>query len=145
MSRDSFVIGVDFGTDSVRSVVVDASNGKEVAASVFSYPRWRDQLFCDAAASQFRQHPLDYVEGIESTIKDCLKTAGENVRKNVRAISVDTTGSTPIAVDDTGKPLSLLPAFEKNPNAMFVLWKDHTAVSEAEEINSHATKFQQNY
>lgn len=145
MISDSFVIGVDYGTDSVRSVIVNAGTGKEVAASVFYYPRWKKGLYCDAAKSQFRQHPLDYLEGLESTIKDCLVQAGAEVASKVKAISVDTTGSTPIAVDATGTPLALLPGFEENPNAMFVLWKDHTAVNEAAEINEHATKFDTNY
>lgn len=125
--NNQYVIGVDFGTDSVRSIVVNAANGNEVAAAVFNYPRWRDGLYCDASTNQFRQHPLDYMEGLEYTIKSCLQQAGPAVAANVRAISVDTTGSTPVAVDETGTPLALLPAFEENPHAMFVLWKDHTA------------------
>ena len=145
MTKDSFVIGVDYGTDSVRSVIVDTSNGNEVSSSVFVYPRWRDQLYCDADNNQFRQHPLDYVEGLESTIADCLKRSGEAVRRGVKGLSVDTTGSTPIAVDRTGKPLSMQRAFERNPNAMFVLWKDHTSVQEADEINAHAQQFPLNY
>ena len=142
---DQFVIGVDYGTDSVRSIIVNAANGTEIAASVFYYPRWKEGLYCDATSSQFRQHPLDYVEGLEHTIKSCLEKAGADVAANVKAISVDTTGSTPVAVDETGTPLALLPAFEKNPNAMFVLWKDHTATAEAAEINVHALKFETNY
>jgi L-ribulokinase len=141
----NYVIGVDYGTDSVRSIIVDAANGKEVASSVYYYPRWKDQLFCNASINQFRQHPLDYVEGLEETIKKCLLQAGENVAANVKAISVDTTGSSPVAVDKTGTPLALTPAFESNPNAMFVLWKDHTSVNEAAEINDHAKKFDINY
>jgi L-ribulokinase len=141
----SFVIGVDFGTDSVRSVLINAADGKEVASSVFSYPRWKDGLFCNAAINQFRQHPRDYMEGLETTIKDSLQKAGKEIAANVKAISVDTTGSTPIAVDKTGTPLALQAAFENNPNAMFVLWKDHTATREAAEINEHAGKFPINY
>src|SRR5436190_2598664 len=144
-SKTAYVIGVDYGTDSVRSVIVDASNGNEIASSVYYYPRWKDGLFCNAAGNQFRQHPLDYVEGLENTIKDCLKKAGTSVTADIKGISVDTTGSTPVAVDRSGTPLALLPGFENNPNAMFVLWKDHTAVKEAAELNEHATKFDTNY
>jgi L-ribulokinase len=139
-----FVIGVDYGTDSVRSIIVD-EKGAEVSSSVFLYPRWRDALFCNPSENQFRQHPLDYVEGLEFTIKDCIRKAGTGVASRVRGISVDTTGSTPVAVDKTGTPLALLPGFENNPNAMFVLWKDHTSIQEASEINQQALRFDINY
>ena len=145
MSNTAFVIGVDFGTDSVRSVLLNAINGEEIASSVFYYPRWKDGKYCNAGKNQFRQHPLDYVEGLEATIKDCLQKAGADIAENVKGISVDTTGSSPVAVDKSGTPLSLLPGMENNPNAMFVLWKDHTAIKEAGEINTHATKFPVNY
>ncbi|MEP7107261.1 MAG: ribulokinase [Ferruginibacter sp.] len=143
--NDQFVIGVDYGTDSVRSIIVNAANGNEIAAAVFYYPRWKEGLYCDAALNQFRQHPLDYVEGLEQTIKSCLQQAGPAVTANIKAISVDTTGSSPVAVDETGTPLAMLPSFEMNPNAMFVLWKDHTATKEAAEINVHALQFETNY
>lgn len=143
--KESYVIGVDYGTDSVRSIVVNAVTGAEVASAVFYYPRWREGLHCNPAKNQFRQHPLDYVEGLESTIKQCLEQAGPSVRAAVKAIAVDTTGSTPVAVDKTGTPLALIPGFESNPNAMFVLWKDHTSTQEAAEINAHADKFPVNY
>lgn len=145
MTQNSYVIGVDYGTDSVRSIIADASNGQEIASSIFYYPRWKKQLYCNAAANQFRQHPLDYIEGLEYTIKDCLQKTGASIAANVKGIAVDTTGSTPVAVDVHGQPLALLPAFAENPNAMFVLWKDHTSVNEAAEINEHATKFDTNY
>ena len=74
MTKDCFVIGVDFGTDSVRSIIVDSNNGQEVASSVFYYPRWKDGLYCNPSLNQFRQHPLDYLEGLEHTIKN-LDTA----------------------------------------------------------------------
>lgn len=145
MKKEFYVIGVDYGTDSVRSIIVNTSNGKELASSVFYYPRWKNGLFCDASANQFRQHPLDYVEGLESTIKDCLQKVDPAIVADIKGISIDTTGSTPVAVDATGTPLALLPEFENNPNAMFVLWKDHTSVKEAGELNIHATKFDTNY
>jgi len=143
---DNYVIGVDYGSDSVRSVIVDAQNGRELASSVFYYPRWQQGLYCDAPQNQFRQHPLDYIEGLEYTIKDCIQKAGGAViAAGIKAIAVDTTGSTPVAVDESGTPLALKPGFETNPHAMFVLWKDHTGIKEAQEINEHATKFDTNY
>jgi L-ribulokinase len=145
MGKDNFVIGIDFGTDSVRSIIANAANGKEIAASVFYYPRWRAGRYCEPSESRYRQHPLDYIEGIEATVKDCLRQAGPGTAGAIRAISVDTTGSTPIAVDRTGTPLGLLPGFEENPNALFVLWKDHTSTREAAEINAHATRYPVNY
>ncbi len=145
MSEDKFVIGVDYGSDSVRSVIVNAINGKEIASSVYYYPRWQKGEFCEPVSNQFRQHPLDYISGLETTIKNCIASAGEAVARNIKGLSVDTTGSTPVAVDKNGVPLALTPGFENNPNAMFVLWKDHTAVNEAAEINEHATKFITNY
>lgn len=144
-TTDQFVIGVDFGTDSVRSILVHAGDGTEIASAVYQYPRWKKGLYCDPSANRFRQHPADYIEGIETTIKTCLEKAGGMVAAAVKAISVDTTGSTPVAVDHAGTPLALLPGLEDNPNAMFVLWKDHTAVKEANELNLHAQKFTTNY
>ncbi|MDP4260968.1 MAG: ribulokinase [Bacteroidota bacterium] len=141
----AYVIGVDYGTDSVRSVIIDAHTGEEKAAAVFYYPRWKQGFYCNASLNQFRQHPSDYAEGLEATIKECLQKTGKNIAQNIKAISVDTTGSTPVAVDKTGTPLALLPAFKDNPNAMFVLWKDHTSTREAAEINEHAKKFPVNY
>ena len=129
------VIGVDFGTDSVRAELVDASTGAELSAGVAAYPRWAEGRFCDPGAKMFRQHPLDYVEAFERSLTGALRSAPEGSAARVRAVSIDTTGSTPCAVDRAGTPLSLRPEFAENPNAMFVLWKDHTAVREAEEIN----------
>lgn len=133
-----FVIGIDYGTDSVRSVVVNTANGDITGTSVFDYPRWKKGLYCDPSINRFRQHPLDYTEGLEQSVKGALKGLGAEVISNIAGITVDTTGSTPVAVDKAGVPLSLKPGFEDNPDAMFVLWKDHTAVNEAAEINELA-------
>jgi L-ribulokinase len=140
-----YAVGVDYGTDSVRAVVVNTTNGEEVAAHVHYYKRWKEGLYCDATRNQFRQHPLDYIEGIETAIRSCVNQIGAEIAQQIVGISVDTTGSTPVAVNAQGTPLALVPGFENNPNAMFVLWKDHTAIQEAGEINDHATKFDINY
>src|SRR6476646_7577482 len=145
MKEDCFVIGIDYGTDSVRSVIINAYTGEEIASSVFFYPRWKDGSYCDAGKQQFRQHPLDYIEGLDQTITNCLKIAGKSIKESIKGISVDTTGSTPVATDETGTPLALFPEFENNPNAMFVLWKDHTSVKEAAQINEHNKTFGKDY
>lgn len=137
---EKYVLGVDFGSDSVRSLVVNAITGEEVASAVHYYERWRRGDFCEPSQSQFRQHPLDYLQGLEITIKEALKIGGKEATENVVGISIDTTGSTPVAVDKQGTPLALLPEFAENPNAMFILWKDHTGNQEAEEINQLARK-----
>ncbi|HEX8608378.1 MAG TPA: ribulokinase, partial [Pedobacter sp.] len=127
-------------------VIVDADTGQEVSSSVHYYSRWQKGLYCNPSANQFRQHPLDYIEGLEITIKDCIAKAGGNeIAGLIKGIAVDTTGSTPVAVNEQGVPLALVPGFEENPHAMFVLWKDHTAIKEAAQINEHALKFETNY
>ena len=145
MKKQAFVIGVDYGTDSVRSILVDCGNGKEITSSLFHYPRWKEGRYCDPSSNQFRQHPQDYIDGLEFTIRECLDAGGKSIAEQITGISVDTTGSTPVAVDESGIPLALHPAFAENPNAMFVLWKDHSSVKEAAAINQHAQKFDVNY
>ncbi|MEN8157007.1 MAG: ribulokinase [Bacteroidota bacterium] len=136
-----YTIGIDYGSDSVRALIVDTHTGEEVGTHVYPYPRWKAGKYCDAAKNRFRQHPLDYLEGLEITVTEALKKAPPGTAEQVVGIGVDTTGSTPVAVDRKGVPLSLKPGFEENPNAMFVLWKDHTAVKEADEINQLARQW----
>jgi L-ribulokinase len=145
MNKRSWVIGIDFGTDTVRTIVVDAFSGEEAASSLFVYPRWKAGLYSNPSAYQFRQHPLDYLEGLEFGILECLEQLSPELRKNIIGIGVDTTGSTPVAVNKQGTPLSLIPRFAENPEAMFILWKDHTSIKEAAEINRHAKKFPVDY
>ncbi|HRW98220.1 MAG TPA: ribulokinase [Cyclobacteriaceae bacterium] len=130
---DQYVIGLDFGTDSVRAVLVSA-DGRTMASSVHWFSRWKDGLYCDPTASRFRQHIQDHLEGIEKTVAGVLRDSRIDPSK-IRGICVDTTGSSPIAVSERGEPLCNLEEFKDNPNAMVVLWKDHTALNEAAEIN----------
>ena len=138
MTENSCVVGIDFGTDSVRAVVVEATAGRVLATSVKHYPRWAAGLYCDPPGNRFRQHPLDYLESMEACLVEALGQAGPTVPGRVRGIAVDTTGSTPALADESGTPLALSERFAENPNAMFVLWKDHTAVPEAERLNQVA-------
>jgi L-ribulokinase len=134
----AYILGLDFGTDSVRAVVVNAQSGKEEANQVAYFKCWMKGQYCDPAKNQFRQHPQDYIDSMEEAVKGALAQLSADSGKEVAGIGIDTTGSTPCAVDKGGTPLSLKPAFQDNPNAMFVLWKDHTSVKEAEQINDLA-------
>ncbi len=138
MAEKQYTIGVDYGTDSVRAVIIDTLTGEEIANEVFLYPRWKEGKYCNAPINQFRQHPLDYLEGLEYTVKGAVSKCDPGIADKIRGLAIDTTGSTPVAVNREGTPLSLLQEFSDNPNAMFILWKDHTALKEADEINDLA-------
>jgi L-ribulokinase len=131
----AYVIGLDYGTDSVRALLVDARTGAEVAQAVHYYPRWKQGQYCNPAKNRFRQHPLDHLEGLEATVREvALKVPAEQIL----GLAIDTTGSTPGPVNEQGQLLGMLPEFAENPNALFILWKDHTALAEAAEINHKA-------
>lgn len=140
-----YVIGIDYGTDSCRALIVEVNTGKEIASSVKYYKRWKKGLYCAPGINQYRQHPLDYVEGLEESVREALSKSPAEVAQNVIGISFDTTGCTPVLLDKQGTPLALLPEFSENPNAMFVLWKDHTAVQEAAHINELAKRWEVDY
>jgi L-ribulokinase len=141
--NEHFVVGVDFGSDSVRVVILDAADGRVAGSHVVYYPRWEKGLYCNPKENQFRQHPLDYTESLVEAITGGIREADTarsgngkgSISGRICAISIDTTGSTPVLADRFGTPLSLLPAFAEDPDAMFILWKDHTSVQEADEIN----------
>lgn len=140
MNDEKYVIGLDYGTDSCRAVIVNAVTGEEIASSVKYYPRWKEGKYCNPSANQYRQHPLDYMETLEESVRESIAQSPAGTAEKVVGISFDTTGSTPVLTDQTGTPLALLPEYAENPNAMFVLWKDHTAIEEAARINALAAE-----
>lgn len=143
MSR--YVIGVDYGSDSCRAIVVDALTGKIEVEASRCYPRWTEGRYCNPSTDRYRQHPLDYIETFEGVIRELGAKVGLEVMSSVEGISFDTTASTPVLVDRSGTPLALRPEFSEGPDAMFVLWKDHTAKEEAEEINRLAKEYEVDY
>src|SRR5580765_2217726 len=133
-----FTIGLDYGTNSVRALIVNVANGKEIAGAVWGYEHGTQGVILSRDPNLARQHPADYVKGAEITIKEALATAKKSVKgfsaSQVIGIGVDTTGSTPLPVDANGQPLAFSKKFSNNPAAMAWLWKDHTGVAEAAEI-----------
>lgn len=138
---EKLFIGLDFGSDSVRALLVSA-NGRELKSAVHHYTRWSQGKYSDAGKNQFRQHPLDYLEGMETVIREVMQGIDP---RTIAGIGVDTTASTPCAVDSAGLPLALRAEFSEDPDAMFILWKDHTALAEADRINTIARSEKQDY
>ena len=144
-----YTIGLDYGTNSVRALIVNVANGAEVAAAVWTYAHGTQGVILSRDPNLARQHPLDYVNGAEITIKQALATAKKSVKgfnpEQVIGIGVDTTGSTPLPVDANGQPLAFSKKFAGNPAALAWLWKDHTGVAEAAEITALAKKIRPQY
>lgn len=136
--QDAFTIGLDFGSDSARALVVDAHSGEETGSGICEYPRWKKGMYCDPAKDQYRQHPQDHIDAMKQAVADALSAAGKTAREAVRGIGVDTTGSSPGLVAPNMQSVCETAEFKDDPNGMFVLWKDHCSVNEAEQINAHA-------
>ena len=149
MSATKYTIGLDYGTNSVRTLIVNVANGREVASAVWNYEHSTQGVILSRDPNLARQHPADYVTGAEITIKKALALAKRAVRgfapEQIIGIGVDTTGSTPLPVDRNGRPVAFDRRFAKNPAAMAWLWKDHTGVAEAGEITALARKIRPHY
>jgi L-ribulokinase len=141
-AQPSFTLGIDYGTNSVRAVVVDCADGRTVATSVVDYPSGEQGVLLDARDVHLaRQHPGDYIVGLRESVRGALTAASADRsfdRARVIGLGVDTTGSTPLPVDARNRPLGLDPRFREHPAAQAWLWKDHTGASEAAEITEMA-------
>ena len=144
-----YTIGLDYGTNSVRTLIVNVASGREVATSVWNYAHGTEGVILASDPNLARQHPADYVTGAEITIKKLLAAARRKVKgfqpEQIIGIGVDTTGSTPLPVDRHGRPLAFEKRFAKDPAAMAWLWKDHTSIQEAEDITDLARKMRPQY
>ncbi len=141
----AYAIGLDFGTNSVRCLIVDVTNGGELGTAVYGYETGHEGIILDSSDHNLaRQNPADYIKGLEVSIKKAIseaKKANEDFdASRIIGIGIDTTGSTPIPVDKDGTPLGMLDEFKDNPNAQAWLWKDHTGYAEAAEITELAAK-----
>jgi L-ribulokinase len=145
----AFTIGLDYGTTSVRALIVNVASGKEVASATWTYAQGTEGIIRGEDPNLARQHPADYLKGAETTIKRALGAAKRAMKTfdpaDVVGLGIATTGSTPLPVDRQGMPLALRPAFEDNLDAMAWLWKDHTAIAEADEISNLARRMRPQY
>ncbi len=145
-----YAIGLDYGTNSCRSLIVDLVDGRELATVVFSYPSGSDGVILDPADPNVARHnPQDYIDGLELIIKDALRAASDADETfdpgKITGIGIATTGSTPLPVDAQCLPLSLHADFKDNPAAMAWLWKDHTSHEEAAQITGLAASMRPEY
>jgi L-ribulokinase len=145
----TYTLGLDYGTNSVRALIVNIADGSEIAAAVFNYPTGVAGVVLDATNPDLaRQHPRDYLLGAESAVREALGRASSVTGfdpSRIVGIGVDTTGSTPMPVDANGTALALTDVFKHDPNAMAWLWKDHTAHAEAAELTDSASKHHPEY
>jgi L-ribulokinase len=149
MTRHVYALGLDFGTNSVRALLVDVDNGEEIATDVYDYRRGEQGVICDPADPHVaRQHPADYHEGLVAAVRGVLNQAASATDfspRQVIGIGIDTTGSTPLPVDAAGTPLALTAPFADDLNALAWLWKDHSSMEEAERITELAIEHRPEY
>ena len=144
MSADKYAIGIDFGTESGRAVLVETKTGKEIAAAVYAYENGviDERLPVDGAAVRLEpewalQDPQDYIRTFQQTIPAVLSQAGVNP-EDVIGIGIDFTACTMMPVRTDGTPLCSLPDYRRRPHAWVKLWKHHAAQPEADKINDTA-------
>ncbi len=148
--KPRYSLGLDFGTNSMRCLVVRVEDGAEVGSAVEAYERGEAGVLLDRRDPELaRQHPADYLTALRRAVPAAIEIARQTDRafhpSAIVGIGVDTTGSTPIPIDETGSPLALKEAFADNLAAMAWLWKDHTAVEEAASLTRRAAESRPHY
>lgn len=143
-------LGFDYGTNSVRALLVNCADGTELGAGVYPYPTGEAGVVYDPADPHLaRQNPADYLAGLTASLELALEEARKSYPdfslENVIGIGVDTTGSSPIPVDSHNRALAMQPRFSNNPAALCWLWKDHTSFAEAAEITALARQMRPQY
>jgi L-ribulokinase len=140
----SFTLGIDYGTNSVRALIVRCRDGREFGSAVVNYPGGDQGILLDKRDHNVaRQHPGDYVFGLEKSVRGALAQARKQRgfdAAEIVGIGVDTTGSSPIPVDENNVPLALTKKWAKDLNAQCWLWKDHTSWREAAQITKTAAE-----
>lgn len=142
--ENAYVIGLDYGTDSVRALLVDALTGREIDSEVALYPRWNAGLYSDPRVARFRQHPDDYLESLRRAVGAVGTPSSRGGRRRACAVG-GYDGQHSLPDRSGGVPLALHAKYAENPDAMFVLWKDHTGQAECEEINALCARSEVNY
>ena len=149
MQNNQYAIGLDYGTNSVRALLVNAHSGEEIGDATWNYAHGTNGVVLARDPNLARQHPADYLQGAQQTIREVLQIARKNVAgfeaSQVVGIGVDTTGSTPLPVDENGQPLAFTDKFADNINALAWLWKDHTSTGEAAQITELAAQMRPEY
>lgn len=148
MGRPLFAIGMDFGTNSVRAILLELESGTEITSATVPYPSGDQGIFLDNQDPHLaRQYPGDYDHALDRVIHQLLSDSDQKQidRSNIGGIGVDSTASTPLPIQKNGRPLALNPDFEDNLNAYAWLWKDHTAANEAREITDLARDLHPEY
>ena len=144
-----YALGLDYGTNSCRALIVDLNDGREVASRVFNYPCGESGILLDPKDPNVaRQNPQDYIDAfaaVTGAISQAKDTDAEFDPSDIVGIGVDTTGSTPMPVDRDGTPLAMRPEFRDNLDAMAWLWKDHTGHAEAARITELARNMRPRY
>ena len=144
MSQANYALGLDYGTNSVRCLIIDTENGQELASAVTVYEHGQQGIVTDPKNPDLaRQHPNDYLNGAIASVKKAIEIAGDSCTDfhpdRIAGIGIDATGSTPMPIDSNGQPLTQNPQFANDPAAMAWLWKDHTASDEAQKLSAAAS------